>query len=380
MAGQQNGTKRHVLASDLRVLRTEPQYADLDLEELTGEDGQVFWRVKIHGANYYKGNVYEMDIQFSRRHPFEPPKLMFPMTANNQRCVRHPLIDADGRLCANKVSVDVWSPILTVSDVINEVRELFAMNPPHANYSAADSSALDALSTELLHRVSLYLPLADICRLSETCRKCLALLHSDQFWATLYYERCNLTNSLLHQMPSPGPLRVISCTGQWHWQDARESFIQAYQCGRYARNVPPFEELVAQELRLLTMVSCPGFVWWGGAPGPRDEVLAAWRYRLRRSARVARWLLGDAAVIDAIHDTSSSLPASTALFLASLLLGGGLNAAEDLAWLQRAAAANDRQLRARVRELEWELDLLRLQTRRFHHPHHANAHFAVGYV
>ena len=360
----QNGTKKHVLAQDLSELRESPKYADLGLEVLERSDGQEYWKMKIRGTNYYEGNVYDVEIHFSRRHPYEAPMIMFPFTSQNQRNVKHPKVDADGRLRSDIVSLDNWTPIVTMASIIDDTRQIFTENPPHA-FVASSSSRLDLLSNELIHKISLYLPVKDICRLSQTSRKHLAILHHDQFWATLYYQRCGVPNNLLYAMPHPGPLRVLSCTGKWHWKDARESFIQAYQCEMYATAVPPLEELVAQELRLMAMVSLTGPVLNNAtaAARPRDELLSLWRYRLRRSARVARWLCSDEYLQDVLADLSSTLPASSLQFLASLIISGHMNV-DDAIWFQRAASANDRQLRVQVKDAEWELDMLRSQTAR----------------
>lgn len=300
----QNGTKRRVLDLDLLQIRGDPRYAEMDVQVHEKPNGQEFWRLKVRGDNYYKNYVYEMEIHFSRHHPYEAPSVLFP-TCSNQRNLKHPKVDADGRLRSDTVNLDAWTPVTTVMQILDEVRGLFSENPPLDAYYYS-SSVLDTLSTELLHRVSFYLGLKDIASLAEVSKKHLAIMHLNQFWVTLYYQRCNLSNNILFQMDRPGPLRVMSSTGQWHWREARESFIQAYECSRYAKSVPPMEALPLQELRVLSMVAHPGFAWTAGsaASAPREELQVLWRYRLRRSARLCRWLCGDARIKRSLADQS----------------------------------------------------------------------------
>ena len=72
-----------------------------------------------------------MELRFSRRHPYEPPKVVFPpVQGRNLKNPRHPNVDTAGKLWLRDLSHDSWSPIMTVSQIVSMVSSLFSVDPP----------------------------------------------------------------------------------------------------------------------------------------------------------------------------------------------------------------------------------------------------------
>jgi ubiquitin-protein ligase len=101
------------------------------------------------------GLQYDVDIAFSRRHPFEPPKVSFPDTALNRANPQHPLVDIGGVLRTEFLSFQAWLPTCGALEVLQHVRELFSS---HSFMEGADAQpALLNLPTEALHRILRFL-------------------------------------------------------------------------------------------------------------------------------------------------------------------------------------------------------------------------------
>lgn len=82
--------------------------------------GSIFtWTLAIPGGKgtSWEGLVYDLEINFSRRHPFEPPRVEFPRTHRNVSNPGHPLVDGSGRLRMQKLSFDKWLPTIEVGGV-----------------------------------------------------------------------------------------------------------------------------------------------------------------------------------------------------------------------------------------------------------------------
>lgn len=82
------------------------------------KDGSIFkWALAVPGGRgtSWEGLVYDLTVTFSRRHPFEPPRIDFPRTSRNVSNPTHPLIDGSGRLRMQRLSPDKWLPTIDVS-------------------------------------------------------------------------------------------------------------------------------------------------------------------------------------------------------------------------------------------------------------------------
>jgi hypothetical protein len=130
------------------------------------------------------------------------------------------------------------------------------------------------------------------------------------------------------------------------WQDARESFIRSEEIAEQARDPPGMEEFVAAELPVMAILSYPqpfvgtensiSFFPHSGAAG--QTAISAIRYRFRRSARLSRWMSGDAKTSEVAGLRNSCLPVTALLFLTGLdypyfsdqALCGTLHAIEDV--------------------------------------------------
>ena len=70
----------------------------------------------IPGRNQWATHVYMCQITFSRRHPYEPPSVSFPMNTHNLRVPKAPKVDGIGRLRIDILSLG--EPLIIVDTMI----------------------------------------------------------------------------------------------------------------------------------------------------------------------------------------------------------------------------------------------------------------------
>jgi hypothetical protein len=230
-----------------------------------------------------------MELRFSRRHPYEPPKVVFPpVQGRNLKNPRHPNVDTAGKLWLRDLSHDSWSPIMTVSQIVSMVSSLFSVDPPslrlnrgkgRAGGSASASSSAAALSpnsrqaadadadadadtaeapcpmnnvsAETVFKLLSWLPEQDICSAAASCKKLLAATHDNELWATLFLARApGLPCFEEHLSPDVGPTRVLAlgpdrATRKWTWVDARERCVRAPVVPSF---LPSFVRFLCQSL------------------------------------------------------------------------------------------------------------------------------------
>lgn len=114
------------------------------------------------------GLNYDVEIRFSRRHPFEPPTVSFPHTVLNRMNPQHPNVDMSGVLRTEFLSFQGWLPTCGALDVFAHIRELFTSHPLLGG--SGDQPALLKLSHEGLHRVLQFLDVA-----GEMTRRCICI-------------------------------------------------------------------------------------------------------------------------------------------------------------------------------------------------------------
>jgi hypothetical protein len=272
------------------------------------------------------------------------PTILFPITNNNKLSMRHPLLQPDGTLQSGILDKEKWSCTTTVFEIIKYLRKLFT-DTPHYLKESPNCSKIESLSEEVLQHVTSYISLKDYLSLSSTCKKFLSSLYSDRQWSQIYYNRCNLSNTLVYTMDKAGPLRVYSVSGKWHWEQSRESFIRSYECNLFTRKAVSMESFLLEEISTLTMLSYP--LPFSGATSiiatgakllttsdsitnvhKKMKFLKMIRYRLRRISRLARFLVGDDKLKQSISNISNNIPSTTLLFLSSILMEGLITEAE----------------------------------------------------
>lgn len=251
---------QEILQQDLISIQQEDEdYEKLKLETFDVPNSSLkYWTMVIHGAknSYWHGQIYDVVIKFSRQHPFEVPTILFPLTNNNKLSIRHPFLQPDSTLQSGILDKDTWTCTTRVIEIINYLRKLFTDTPYYLKESI-NCSKIESLSEEVLQHVSSYISLKDYLSLASTCKKFLSIFYSESFWADIYYNRCNLSNTLLYTMNKAGPLRVYSASGKWHWEESRESFIRTYECNLFTSNSVSMESFLLEEISSLTMLSYP---------------------------------------------------------------------------------------------------------------------------
>ena len=85
-----NDTGSRILDMDFQDLLADANYKSLTVsrEEKNNFDSgfsvtHCVWKMKIPGGTGMSGCVYDVEIHFSRHHPFEPPVVLVPRTTVN---------------------------------------------------------------------------------------------------------------------------------------------------------------------------------------------------------------------------------------------------------------------------------------------------------
>jgi len=102
------------------------------------------WRGYIIGTGIYEGGVFEIEIEVTRRFPFEPPIVKF-LTK-----IWHPNIHPEQqRVCIGILGKD-WSPSITLTGVVEAIRMLLNAPNPHdpLNREAAEQLLRDPKAFE----------------------------------------------------------------------------------------------------------------------------------------------------------------------------------------------------------------------------------------
>jgi ubiquitin-conjugating enzyme E2 D/E len=95
----------------------EPSFKPLD-------DDLTRWHGFILGTGLYEGGVFHIEIELTRKYPFDPPKAQFITR------IWHPNISLNGRVCVGILGKD-WTPSLNLVGVIETIRNL--LNYPNPN-------------------------------------------------------------------------------------------------------------------------------------------------------------------------------------------------------------------------------------------------------
>ncbi|CAM9432751.1 unnamed protein product [Scytosiphon promiscuus] len=220
--------KETLLRSDFDRVRQHPKYKSANVQT---KHGSIFqWTLNIPGGKgtSWQGLVYDLDITFSRRHPFEPPRVDFPRTHRNISNPGHPLVDGSGRLRTQKLSFDKWLPTIAASEVVGWLYHLFETEPPCV--TSGDTCPFTHLSSETVLQVHTFLDAGDLGRLSQTGKQMLSLCFDEATWAKLYYRSCTSLDGLLGEKEGGAcPVRVMGVSGKWFWEGSREAFIRSWE-------------------------------------------------------------------------------------------------------------------------------------------------------
>jgi len=75
------------------------------------------WEATLIGPedSLYSGGIFFLDINFSKDHPFRPPKIKFTTK------IYHPNISAKGEIMDLDILEDKWNPTITIRQVFNSI-------------------------------------------------------------------------------------------------------------------------------------------------------------------------------------------------------------------------------------------------------------------
>ena len=98
-----NDTGSRILDMDYKDLIADPNYKSLlaGREEVSNLDSgfsgvHCIWKLRIQRGIDFNCCVYDVEIHFSRHHPFEPPVVLLPRTSTNTCNPIHSSVDALG--------------------------------------------------------------------------------------------------------------------------------------------------------------------------------------------------------------------------------------------------------------------------------------------
>ena len=83
------------------------------------DDNLMKWTASIIGPSDspYSGGLFNLNIDFSDKYPFKPPKVMFTTK------IYHPNISFNGSICLDLLKYQ-WSPALTISKLLLSICSL----------------------------------------------------------------------------------------------------------------------------------------------------------------------------------------------------------------------------------------------------------------